>query len=82
MWPPHSFVTNDGLTPHHPLQELAVKLVAMDADRWANASTVGEVTQYLRDIKHLHLADDLTTLNYFLTPPKLVSEGGESGVNM
>lgn len=53
------------------LKELVVKLVAMDSDKWASPSTVGEVTQPLRDIKNLASLDQRTTLNYFLAPPKL-----------
>ncbi|XP_045611113.1 synaptotagmin-5 [Procambarus clarkii] len=53
------------------LKELVVKLVAMDSDKWASPSTVGEVTQPLRDIKNLAILDHRTTLNYFLAPPKL-----------
>lgn len=54
------------------LQELVVKLVAMDSDKWASPSTVGEVTQPLRDIKNLAALPERTTLNYFLAQPKLV----------
>ncbi|KAK8752774.1 hypothetical protein OTU49_007588 [Cherax quadricarinatus] len=53
------------------LKELVVKLVAMDSDKWASPSTVGEVTQPLRDIKNLASLQERTTLNYFLAPPKL-----------
>uniref|UniRef100_A0A0P4WAH9 C2 domain-containing protein n=1 Tax=Scylla olivacea TaxID=85551 RepID=A0A0P4WAH9_SCYOL len=53
------------------LKELVVKLVAMDSDKWASPTTVGEVTQPLRDIKNLASLDQRTTLNYFLAPPKL-----------
>ncbi|XP_042880959.1 synaptotagmin-6-like [Penaeus japonicus] len=53
------------------LKELVVKLVAMDTDKWASPSTVGEVTQPLRDIKNLAALEQRTTLSYFLEPPKL-----------
>lgn len=53
------------------LKELVVKMVAMDSDKWASPTTVGEVTQPLRDIKNLANLDQRTTLNYFLAPPKL-----------
>ncbi|XP_042237957.1 synaptotagmin-1-like [Homarus americanus] len=53
------------------LKELVVKLVAMDSDKWASPSTVGEVTQPLRDIKNFAGLEERTTLNYFLAPAKL-----------
>ncbi|XP_071522971.1 synaptotagmin-5-like [Panulirus ornatus] len=53
------------------LKELVVKLVAMDSDKWASPSAVGEVTQPLRDIKNLASVDHRTNLSYFLAPPKL-----------
>ncbi|KAK3896051.1 hypothetical protein Pcinc_000295 [Petrolisthes cinctipes] len=53
------------------LKELVVRLVAMDSDKWASPTTVGEVTQPLRDIKNLATMTQRTTLNYFLAPPKL-----------
>ncbi|KAK4321029.1 hypothetical protein Pmani_008137 [Petrolisthes manimaculis] len=53
------------------LKELVVKLVAMDSDKWASPTTVGEVTQPLRDIKNLATLTQRTTLSYFLAPSKL-----------
>ncbi|KAK4329190.1 hypothetical protein Pmani_000419 [Petrolisthes manimaculis] len=53
------------------LKELVLRLVAMNSDKWASPTTVGEVTQPLRDIKNLATLTQRTTLNYFLVPPKL-----------
>ncbi|XP_066978419.1 synaptotagmin-1-like [Macrobrachium rosenbergii] len=63
-----SFVVETNKTQ---LKELVVKLVVMDADKWASPTTVGEVIQPLRDIKNLATIDHKTTLNYFMAPPKL-----------
>ncbi|KAK4298977.1 hypothetical protein Pmani_020379 [Petrolisthes manimaculis] len=43
----------------------------MDSDKWASPTTVGEVTQPLRDIKNLATLTQRTTLSYFLAPSKL-----------
>ncbi|XP_076043950.1 synaptotagmin-5-like isoform X2 [Oratosquilla oratoria] len=53
------------------LKELMVKLVALDCDKWTSPTTLGEVTQPLREIKTLTTADEKTTLNYYLVEPKL-----------
>ena len=45
----------------------------MDSDKWVSPTTLGEVTQYLKDIKTLPTKDEKVSLNFFLAPPKLVS---------
>lgn len=53
------------------LKDLVTRLTVLDYDKWASPTTIGEVTQPLRDIKKLATMEQRTTLNYSLAPPKL-----------